>query len=180
MTIPRLLLLVLISLAFGTAVAAGLAVAGGPEPGPPRGASAPPAPAAPAAPPAARPEVAAADLLGAWDRARAAAWAGDDDAALAALYTPGSAAGRHDRAMLRSWRLRGLRVTGLRMQVLVLGVVDQDPDRLVLDVTDRVTAAQVGGAGATLRLPRDAASRRTVVLRLVDGDWRVASVRDAG
>ena len=39
-------------------------------------------------------------------------------AALAALYTAGSAAGRRDRAMLDRYVARGLRVEGLRMQVL--------------------------------------------------------------
>lgn len=114
-------------------------------------------------------------LLHAWDERRAEAWSQADPAVLRDLYVAGSAAGRADVAMLRSWRARGLRVDHLELQLLAVQPLRRSPGRIVLDVTDRVA----GGAAAPigLALPRDLASRHTVVLRLVAGEWRVAAVR---
>jgi hypothetical protein len=120
---------------------------------------------------------AALAVLHVWDVRRAAAWAAGDEAALAALYTRGSAAGRHDRAMLRRYLARGLRVRGLRMQVLAGSVRTRTHDRIALVVTDRVAHAVAVGRGVRVALPRDRASRRTVVLCRVAGEWRVARVR---
>lgn len=128
---------------------------------------------APAAPP---PEVPAAAVLHAWDARRAQAWASGDPAALRRLYTAGSPAGRIDRAMLRSWHDRGLRVVGLRTQLLSLVVRAWSGGRLEVVVTDRVAGGVAVGAGVRVPLPRDAASTRTVVLRRVAGEWRVSSV----
>lgn len=69
----------------------------------------------PAAAVPARPEVAALDVLRAWDVRRARAWARGSPAALAELYTADSRTGLRDRRMLRAYADRGLRVTGLRM-----------------------------------------------------------------
>ena len=134
-----------------------------------------PAPARIAEPPPAaepRPELAAAEVLAAWDAERAAAWADGDVRRLRTLYASGSVAGRRDVAMLRSWLDRGLVVRDLRTQVLALHEVSRSPDRWVLAVTDRV----VGGTANGVALPVDAPSARTIVLRQVDGEWRVASV----
>ena len=49
-----------------------------------------------------RPEVAAAEVLAAWDAERAAAWADGDVRRLRSLYTAGSVAGDRDVAMLRA------------------------------------------------------------------------------
>jgi hypothetical protein len=119
---------------------------------------------------------AALAVLRGWDVRRAAAWAAGDEAGLTALYTHGSAAGRHDRAMLRRYLARGLRVRGLRMQVLAGAVRTRTHDRIALVVTDRVAHAMAVGRGVRVALPRDRASRRTVVLRRVGGQWRVARV----
>ena len=127
----------------------------------------------PVAPP---PEVPAAAVLHAWDDQRAHAWATGDPAALRDLYTAGSATGRADGAMLRSWHDRGLRVTGLRTQLLALAVRDWSDDRLVLVVTDRLAGGVAVGAGVRVPLPRDRATTRRVVLRRVAGEWRVSSV----
>src|SRR3954447_6645819 len=48
------------------------------------------------------------EILRSWDARRADAWARGDPRLLRPLYTPGSQAGRHDRAMLRAWAARGL------------------------------------------------------------------------
>ena len=128
---------------------------------------------APVTPP---PEVPAAAVLHAWDDRRARAWAGGDPAALRDLYTAGSPAGRADRAMLRSWQERGLRVEGLRTQLISLVVRGWSQGRLAVVVTERLAGGVAVGAGVRLPLPRDAVSTRTVVLRRVAGEWRVRSV----
>ncbi|QIG43605.1 hypothetical protein G5V58_13305 [Nocardioides anomalus] len=146
-------------------------------------AAAPPATRAPAAvlgaagADAAPPEVA---VLRAWDAARADAWARGDPALLRPLYTPGSAAGRRDRAMLRAWADRGLVVRDLATRLLAVRTLQRSADRWTLQVTDRVTGAAAARDGTALGpLPRDGPTTRTVHLRLLDGRWRVSAVRPA-
>ncbi len=191
MTLPRLLLVVLVLTTLG-ALAAGVA---GVVEGRPSGVvtpelRSPPQPRLPvtgnrAATPGravaprrsgAMGRVAALAVLRAWDVRRAAAWAAGDGAALGALYTDGSAAGRRDRAMLGRYGARGLRVRGMRMQMLAGEVRSRAAGRIVLVVTDRLAHAVAVGQGIRVGLPRDRATRRTVVLRRVAGEWRVARV----
>ena len=110
-------------------------------------------------------------VLRAWDGRRARAWARGDLRALRGLYVRGSTVGRRDVAMLTAWTGRGLRVRGMRMQLLA-------ERRVEVVVTDRLAHAVAVGRGTRLPLPRDAASTRTVVLRRLAGEWRVAVVRD--
>ena len=68
------------------------------------------------------------------------------------------------------------------MQVLALEVLRAGPAVLRLRVTDRLVGAvavrdAVQGAGERMTLPRDEATSRLVVLRRLDGRWRVAAVR---
>jgi hypothetical protein len=114
-----------------------------------------------------------------WDDRRASAWAAGDPAALHALYVPRSAAGRADVAMLREWQRRGLRVEGVRMQLLDLEVRRASADRLELVVTDRLTGAVATGPGVRRALPRDHATTRRVVLVRGGGEWRVAQASPA-
>jgi hypothetical protein len=122
-----------------------------------------------------RPEVEAAAVLAAWDADRARAWALGDVRRLRALYTPGSVAGERDIAMLRRWLDRGLVVDGMRTQVLSLHELRRTADRWVLAVTDRIVDGVARGA-ATEPLPTDAATARTITLRLVGDRWLVGSV----
>lgn len=119
-----------------------------------------------------------AEILAAWDRARARAWAEGEAGRLADLYTEGSSAGEADVSMLREWGDRGLRVTGLETQMLSLRVRAETRARLVLVVTDRVVGGRVVGAGPEVALPEDRPSTRTIVLRRVGGHWLVAEVLD--
>ena len=119
-------------------------------------------------------------VLHGWDVRRARAWATGDRQALRELYVPGSTAGRRDVAMLAAWHERGLRVQGMRMQLLAAQVRAGSTDRLVVAVTDRLAGGVAVGPATRLPLPRDAASTRTVVLRRVAGEWRVAEVREGG
>ena len=120
------------------------------------------------------------EVLRAWDARRADAWARGDLATLASLYTPGSVAGRHDVAMLRSWSARGLVVQRLGTQLLAVEEVAHTRSTWRLRVTDRLVGGLAVGPGVRRELPRDGASTRTVRLRLVDGAWRVTSVTPGG
>jgi len=118
-------------------------------------------------------------ILHEWDRARAQAWHSGSVAALRRLYTPGSAAGAHDRAMLTAYVERGLVVGGMRTQVLGATVQQAGPARLVLVVTDRLagaTAVSRTQPGQRWALPRDVPTTRTLSLVRRDGRWLVASV----
>lgn len=128
--------------------------------------------AAPALGPVAR----AASVLRAWDGRRARAWAEGDISALRELYV--DRAGVADVRLLRRYADRGLRVEGLTTQLLAVEVLGQGPGRWRLRVTDRVAAGVAVGARGRLRLPRDQADTRLIVLvRGADGTWRVAEVR---
>ena len=83
-------------------------------------------------------------MLRAWDARRSRAYAHADGAALADLYVAGSRTGAADRAVLRGYRDRGLRVTGMRTQVLAARVLRESGRRLVLLVTDVLVDAVAG------------------------------------
>jgi hypothetical protein len=117
----------------------------------------------------------AAEVLRAWDRRRADAWATGDVAALARLYTPGSRTGARDVADLRRWHARGLRVIGLRQQVAALRVRVQMSRRLALTVTDRTVDGIAVGHWRTA-LPVSAWAIHRIGLRLVHGRWLVDEV----
>jgi hypothetical protein len=118
-------------------------------------------------------------LLRAWDHRRSRAWAAGDAAALADLYTRASRTGRHDRAMLAAYAARRLRVTGLRTQVLTASLRSWAPNRVTLEVTDRVAGAHAVGRGVRIPLPLDRPTTRVISLRQVSGTWLVAEVTDA-
>lgn len=132
--------------------------------------------------PVSRPVAAAPDgprsVLADWDARRAGAWAAGDVSALRDLYVDGSRSGRADVRMLASYVDRGLTVEGMRTQVLALEVVDESPVSVEVRVTDRVGGAQAVDGETAIPLPDDRPSTRTVVLRRVDGEWRVDEVRE--
>ena len=124
----------------------------------------------------------ASDVLREWDRARSQAFAEGDVEALRRLYVDGSAAGTSDVLLLRAYLARGLRVEGMRMQLLAIEVLHRDPRRVRVLVTYRLTGAVAVGRGTRTRLPHDQASTRVVELLRHDaeGPWQVASVRESG
>jgi hypothetical protein len=124
--------------------------------------------------------VAALRTLRAWDRSRARAYATGSPARLRRLYVVGSTAGAADLRLLDAYRSRGLRVLGMRTQVLALAVLEARPDRWALRVTDRLARAVAVQGGRRLDLPRDRSSTRVITLmRGADARWRVSSVSDA-
>jgi hypothetical protein len=135
---------------------------------------------APAARRAGRAEAEALRLLRDWDRGRSAAYARGSAPQLRALYVPGAAVGAADLRVLHGWTRRGLRVSGMRTQVLALSVLGASPERVSLRVTDRLTGAVARGRGGRVLLPRDRASTRELTLvRGGDRRWRMAAVREA-
>ena len=119
-------------------------------------------------------------VLRAWDARRSRAYAHADGAALADLYVAGSRTGAADRAVLRGYRARGLRVMGMRTQVLAARVLRTSERRLVVLVTDVLVDAVAGDTGRRRwALPHDRPSTRRVVLVLVRGSWLVAEAYPA-
>lgn len=116
-------------------------------------------------------------VLAAWDAGRSKAWAEGSVGDLRSLYVEGSAAGRRDAAMLSAYTARGLRVEGMRTQVLGFRVRRSSRARLVATVTDRVVGGQVVGRTRSA-LPVDRPTTRTVTLRRVGGRWLMVSVRE--
>lgn len=151
-----------------TALAVISLVAGSPAPG--RGSTPPAHDVAESAP---------LTVLHEWDRHRSAAWAAGDTSALAGLYTARSTAGSSDVALLRRYVARGLRVRDMRMQLLGVRVLTRRPQVIALEVVDRLDDAVVVRAGdwrTSRRLPSDGATTHRLVLRLVEGRWRMARV----
>lgn len=126
-----------------------------------------------------RPEAVAAGLLHAWDERRAAAYAVGDPSVLRPLYVPGSPAGRADRALLQEYDDRGLRVVGLRTQLLAVEVLRRADGAWTLRVTDRLVGGTAVGRGERVVLPRDRASTWRIRLVRRDGAWLVAQARPA-
>jgi hypothetical protein len=123
---------------------------------------------------------AALRVLHDWDARRAAAYATGSVSRLRDLYAPGSVAGARDVVLLRRYRARGLRLTGLRTQVLAVRVLDRGARTWLLRVTDRLADVTALRRGERVVLPRDTADARELrVVRGRDGRWRVSSVLEA-
>lgn len=177
----------LVSLTLVTATVVVLAVALRPDPTP----RTPPA-AAPVAviAPRAAPDltvvraVSSLAVLRDWDAARARAWRRGSVAGLQRLYLPGSRAGVRDASMLRRWIDRGLRVSGMRVQVLAVRLVRRTDRRLVLVTTDRLAGAVAVDRHGRRRetLPQDLPSERRLEFVRVGGPsgsggrWVLAAV----
>lgn len=117
-------------------------------------------------------------VLREWDALRAEAYAAADITALSGLYAEGSTTGANDIAMLRRYAARGLRVTGIRTQILAADVREFSDTVVRLKVTDRMVGARAVGRSETVDLPRDRASTRTISFVRRHGSWVVDEVRD--
>ena len=119
-------------------------------------------------------------VLRAWDARRAAAYASGRPGAVRRLYVAGSSAGVADVRLAIRYRSRGLRVVGMRTQVLALRVLGQDRDHWRLAVTDRLAwarARRVGGTRGSVALPRDQPTSHVITLVRTEQGWRMATVR---
>ncbi len=117
-------------------------------------------------------------LLGGLDVVRARAFVAGDASRLGDVYADERTA-RADVEVLRSYRDRGLRLEGMLMVREACSVSVRAPQRLTLEVVDRLgPTSVVTRSGETRALPHDRPTRRRVVLELTDVGWRVASVRE--
>jgi hypothetical protein len=126
-----------------------------------------------------------AQVLGALDERRAAAFAAGALPVLARVYTPGSPAGARDRASLDRLVTSGSTAHGVRPAVLSAVAVsprDARPDgpdsRVVLSVVDRLPVSYVVDVrGGVTRASTRSARRWLVTMARVTGEWRVVDVR---
>jgi hypothetical protein len=122
------------------------------------------------------PETRALTLLRRWDRQRSSAWASGDRRGLARLYVSGSRTGRRDAADLGRWVDRGLRVTGLRQQVVSCQVVRAVPSSVTVEVVDRTVDGVAEGHGRRTAVPTSAWATHRIRLVRARGHrgWQVA------
>ena len=131
----------------------------------------------PPPPPAAPGPVDPLQVLHDWDAARALAWARGDPVALAGLYQPGAATGRRDVALLRRYLARGVRLHGMRMQVLSARTVVRSQARLRLVVVERFAGAYAADAAGVRVVPAGVPVTRVIDLRRPADRWLVVAVR---
>lgn len=118
-----------------------------------------------------------AGVLSRLDDRRARAYQRADPRLLRRVYVTGSTLLRRDRRMLHAYDERHVRLSGVRLELLRVRLLERHRAQVRLRVVDRLarpTAHTV--AGATV-LPQDLPTRRTVVLRRSFGEWRIAAVR---
>lgn len=115
-------------------------------------------------------------VLGRLDAVRALAYLDADPAALTEVYASRRLRDA-DAAVLRGWTDRGFRLEGMAQQRSSCRVLDRGPERLTLDVVDRLGRTHAVRDGRRTALPQDRPSRRTVVLTRTPDGWRVARVR---
>jgi hypothetical protein len=118
-------------------------------------------------------------ILGQLDRRRELAYALGDPGRLRSVYVADSAVLRHDVAMLRAYRERGVSLTGVRLRVLDADLMGRDGPYVRLRVVDRLQRPTAHTRHGSIRLPRDAPTDRVVVLRDLADGWRIAAVRAA-
>jgi hypothetical protein len=112
------------------------------------------------------------------DDRRGRAWQAGRPAALRRVYTPSSPTLRADSAMLAAYQDRGLQPRGVRLEFTAVQLVNRGPAMVVLAATDRLAPMRVRtAAGVVARLPSDQPTAHLIVLRRVDGRWKIAAVR---
>lgn len=117
--------------------------------------------------------------LHALDDLRSTAFARGDARILHDVYTKASAALDADLATLHAYDRRGLRVRGLRLELVTVHQRSRSPTRAVLRVTDRLDGYWVVDAdGRVVRHEpgRDEITWR-MTLRRTHGSWRIAAIR---
>lgn len=121
------------------------------------------------------------EVLHRLDARRSRAFARGEPALLDQVYVARSPELRRDRGLLRRYRERGLRVTGLRMGVGDLRLLERGDGYAVLRVRDRVSGGRVEDrSGGTRRLAGDAWSRHLIRLERARAGWRIAELRLVG
>jgi hypothetical protein len=118
-----------------------------------------------------------AAILDRLDNRRERAYALRDPSRLRSVYVTGSEVLRHDMAVLLAYRERGVRLTGVRLRVLDTRLVGRDGPYARLRVVDRLDRPTAHTLNGSVRMPRDRATDRLIVLRDGAHGWRIAAVR---
>jgi hypothetical protein len=116
-------------------------------------------------------------VLGQLDRRRELAYALGEPRRLRSVYVADSAVLRHDVAMLRAYRERGVSLSGVRLRVLDADLMGRNGPYVRLRVVDRLQRPTAHTRHGSIRLPRDAPTDRVIVLRDLADGWRIAAVR---
>lgn len=116
-------------------------------------------------------------VLNQLDSARQAAYRAGDPALLADVYLPGSAVLRRDRRTLMAYQRRGVRLSGVRLEIHSVDVRQRDGRSVRLRVVDQLARPTAHTAVGPILLPQDLPTRRVVVLDRVAGGWRIAAAR---
>ena len=120
-------------------------------------------------------------ILGALDRARAAAFDAADPSALSRVYAPGSPLLAADREAIERLTAAGRRARGVRHTIRSVAVTTQGARVAVLQVVDELPSYEVlDASGRVVQRSAPRASTRFVV-RIVNTPrgWRLAAIRPA-
>jgi hypothetical protein len=126
-----------------------------------------------------------AEVLRTLDSRRDQAFADAEPSVLRKVYAPGSAVLERDAAALERLRDRGLRASGLSLQIVDVGVRDLDAGRVELLVRDRLPAYRLVGRSGAARGSAPGRGEADWFVTVVPaagtaGEWRIASIRGAG
>ena len=120
-----------------------------------------------------------ADVVATLADQRASAFSTGLPGALSEVNVPGSAAAAADEATARRLRAAGVVLSGLEFDVGAVRELDRSADEAAVEVTVATSAhRQVGPDGTVLaEVAAQPPRTSTLLLRRVDGAWRVAQVR---
>ncbi|WP_344112553.1 protein kinase domain-containing protein [Kribbella alba] len=100
-------------------------------------------------------------------------------AGLDAIYVPGSAPWKSDKALLTSYRDQQVRIEGLSIQIQSLAVEESSPNTAVLRVVDRlISATAIDKSGRRTPLPSGQPTRRRITLKTTPPStaWRITEI----
>jgi len=117
-----------------------------------------------------------AGVLTRLDRRRALAYVSADPRSLRSVYAPASTVLRRDRAMLRAYSERGISLSGVRLDLLAVHLIDRGSRWVRLRVVDRLRRPTAHAPRATMLLPQDQPTRWLIGLRRNADGWRIANV----
>ncbi|WP_261568500.1 serine/threonine protein kinase [Frankia gtarii] len=115
-------------------------------------------------------------VLGELNTARSRAFEGADESLLGQSDAPGSPAYNADVALMRQVVAKGAHASALRSEILALQVRDEQPNRTVLRVTERLAAYDYLDVRGQLLVhqPAKAPQHRDLALIRTDSGWRVS------
>ncbi|GAA0605725.1 protein kinase [Kribbella sandramycini] len=122
-------------------------------------------------------------VLQALDAQRAQAFASLDLESLDRIYMPNTQPWRSDRALLTTYRRKGIRIRNLQIQIDGNTVVRQSTTSVTLRTTDHLAQGQaITRTGATTKLPPGSPTTRLITLTLTpppNPTWRIESITPA-